>query len=390
MKIVLVSNYLPDRQASMLRYAGMLERELRKRGHQVTVIAPPTVILRAFGTGTSLEKWLAYVDKYVFAPGYLRRYLRARAAEIDIVHICDHSNAMYLGLAASIPSVITCHDLIAVAAARGSYPGVAISRTGRMLQRWISSSLLRARFVICVSRKTQDDLLALGYGGGHEESSVVHNPLNWDFHRVSPIETEAVLRARGLSHAGEYLLHIGNNSWYKNREGAVKIFAQLKRSARFAHTKLLLAGRPWDAGLREVIEASGVASAIFEMNEVSDEEVRALYSGAMALLFPSRHEGFGWPILEAQACGCPVITTDRAPMTEVTGGAAILVDPEDHQAAADTILAQLGRLASLPAEGYRNVALFSMDRAIEGYLEAYVRVVKQQRAPSASSSGLVR
>jgi glycosyltransferase involved in cell wall biosynthesis len=387
MKIVLVSNYLPDEQASMLRYASMLDRELRMRGHQVTVISPPAVILRHFGRGTSLEKWLAYVDKYIFAPAYLRRYLRSRAGEIDLVHVCDHSNSMYLKLVGSVPSVITCHDLIAIAAAQGKYPGVSISRTGRMLQRWIASGLLQARYVICVSGKTQDDLLALAAAAGpgqQRQTSVVYNSLNWNFHQVSPEETRAVLERRDLAQVGEYLLHIGNNSWYKNREGVVRIFAQLKQSPRFARTRLLLAGKPWDARLRELIEASNVAGDTFELNGATDEEVRALYSGAMALLFPSRQEGFGWPILEAQACGCPVITTNRAPMTEVAGGAAILVDPDDHRVAAQTILSELERLKCLPAEGLSNVTLFSTDRIMDGYLEAYRRVLEQQHVSKPS------
>jgi glycosyltransferase involved in cell wall biosynthesis len=76
---------------------------------------------------------------------------------------------------------------------------------------------------------------------------------------------------------------------------------------------------------------------IIERVEPPEEQLRALYTGAPALLFPSLEEGFGWLILEAQACGCPVITIARPPMTEAAGGAAILINPEEVAGAAAEI-----------------------------------------------------
>ena len=383
MKILLVSNYLPDNQASMLRYAWMLERELRKRGHQTTVVYPQNRLLAKLEKLAPLarfSKWIAYVDKYLLSGSYLRE----QARHVDIVHVCDHSNSMYLRLAGQTPSIITCHDLLAVFAARGEFAGIHVGSTGQLLQRWISANLLRAREVICVSFKTQDDLARLG--AGHPPKSVViHHPLHWDFHPVSREETRSVLSASGLSGVSSYLLHIGSNSWYKNRPAVVRIFAMLKRSPAFAQTRLILAGKPWDAELRALVRESGVAEDIVELNEISDEQLRALYSGAVALLFPSRHEGFGWPILEAQASGCPVITTDRAPMTEVAGDAAILIDPDRPEDAAATILAQLDRLPELSTAGLENVKRFSIDAAMDAYVAAYEDAIASQSAPAAGA-----
>ncbi len=375
MKILLISNYLPDRQESMLRYARMLESELRLRGHDAVAVYPKAFLLRLFGESVRLAKWLGYVDKYLLAPAALRRACRGA----DVVHVCDHSNSMYLPLAGKTPSLITCHDLLAVFAAQGRYAGVSIGGTGRLLQRWIARGLSRARQVICVSHKSAEDLRELA-GGSPPPTTVVHNPLNWDFHPVPQEETAQLLAARGIADSRPYLFHVGSNSWYKNRSAAVRIFAGLKRSAQFAQTRLILAGKPWSASLRETVQASGEAPNILEFGEVSNEELRALYSGAQAFLFPSRHEGFGWPILEAQACGCPVITTARAPMTEVAGSAAILIDPDEPATAAESILSQLDRLPALRDEGLANAARFSMDRAIEGYLAAYRGAIAQQGA----------
>ncbi len=372
MKILLISNYLPDRQESMLRYARLLEQEFRKRGHSVRIAYPPSPILSRTGPDAPFAKWLAYIDKYLLAPAFLRRHVR----DADIVHVCDHSNSMYLRLAGKTPSILTCHDLLAVFAAQGRFAGITIGSTGRLLQRWIASGSLRAPYVVSVSHKTESDLRELA-AGNPPPSAVVYNPLNWEFHPVASEETTAVLAARGLTGSENYLMHIGNNSWYKNRPAAVRIFAELKKLPLFSRTKLLLAGKPWDAELRALVASTRSAADIHELVDVSNEELRALYSGAAALLFPSRHEGFGWPILEAQASGCAVITTSRPPMTEVASGAAILVDPDQPAAAAQAIAAQWNTLPALRAEGFENIRRFSMDKTIDGYLAAYQAAIQR-------------
>jgi glycosyltransferase involved in cell wall biosynthesis len=374
--ILLISNYLPDRQESMLRYADMLACQLRSRGHEATVVYPPSLLLKWFGPRFPGAKWIGYIDKYLLAPAYLR----ARCRSADIVHVCDHSNSMYLGLAGTKPSLITCHDLLAIFAAQGRYPGQSTGRTGRVLQRWIAKGLLRARTVVCVSRKTEQDLCSLAQGAPPPSTFVVHHPLNWDFHPVAVGNGREVLEKRGVAGVQKYILHIGNNSWYKNRQAAVHIFAELKRSVSFAKIRLILAGKPWDDGLRGVVQASGVSGDIVELVGVSNEELRALYSDAAALLFPSREEGFGWPILEAQACGCPVITTDRAPMTEIAGDAALLIDPEDPVSAAQSILGQWNRLTEMKEKGFRNVERFSVMKAMDAYEAVYERVLAEQSA----------
>ena len=375
MKILLIANYLPDRQESMLRYARLLQTELTRRSHNVRIAYPPTVLLKRFGPNPPFAKWLAYIDKYLFAPAALRRQVR----DADIVHVCDHSNSMYLRLAGKTPSLLTCHDLLAVFAAQDKFPGISVGSTGRLLQRWIASGIVRAPYVVCVSHKTDADLHALS-GNSKRSSCVVHNPLNWDFHPVSREETAAVLATQGLTAETRYLIHIGNNSWYKNRPAAVRIFSALRSLPAFAGLQLILAGKPWDEELRALVAASPSASAIHQLVDPSNEQLRALYSGAAALLFPSRHEGFGWPILEAQACGCPVITTNRAPMTEVAGDAAILIDPEDPEAAAATIAQHWGLLPALKEQGLHNISRFTLDETIDRYLAAYGEAIARQKS----------
>ncbi len=371
MKIALIANYKADRQESMLRYADLLARELHARGHAVRVVAPPVALLRLFGESSKLAKWIAYVDKYLLAPPVL--WWRTRGT--DVVHVCDHSNSMYLGWAGSGKRLITCHDTLAIQAAQGRFAGVRVGSTGRVLQRWIARGLVRAPFVICVSRKTQLDLQELAEAGHAPQSVVIHNPLNWSFHPVGREAAATLLRSRNVVCSASFFMHVGSNSWYKNRPAVVRIFAALKNTPEFAASSLLLVGKTPDPDLLETIAASGVQQSIFILDRASNEDLRALYSGAEALLFPSREEGFGWPIIEAQACGCVVVTSDREPMREIGAPAAIFIDPDTPEQAAHTIAAAHPRFAALRSAGLENVERFAVGIAMDAYESAYRSVI---------------
>jgi len=376
MNVLLIANYPPDKQQSMLRYADMLQQELRKRGHTVDIVYPPVVLGGFSFLRGSVKKWIGYIDKYLFAPSYLRK----KASQSDLIHICDHSNAMYLKCAGVKPVLITCHDLLAIFSARGVYPAKDVGLTGKILQRWIAANLSRAPHAVCVSTKTQEDLETLS-PGMRAKTKVIHNPLNWNY---SPASSSAIAEAKAKSGLAEteYLLHVGGNQWYKNRLGVMQIFTALQRYPRFQNVKLMMAGKPWTSEMRQYCKSVGLTDRILERVEIPNEELQALYSGALALLFPSREEGFGWPVLEAQACGCPVITSNRAPMTEIAGDAALFIDVEFPERAAQTIAERISSLPSLREAGFRNLDRFATDKIIDSYLAFYEQVIRQKLALS--------
>jgi glycosyltransferase involved in cell wall biosynthesis len=119
----------------------------------------------------------------------------------------------------------------------------------------------------------------------------------------------------------------------------------------------------------------GVADRIRTLQGVSHEELRALYARATALLFPSLQEGFGWPLIEAQACGCPVFTSDLAPMNEIGGPGACYVDPRDPEAMAKAIEQAAGRSEEMRVLGLENAQRFSAAQMMANYLAAYRRVL---------------
>jgi glycosyltransferase involved in cell wall biosynthesis len=370
MRILLVGNYNPDRQRSMARYAELLYVELLKRGHTMEVIYPAPIVTRFVGIGNAFFRWLAYLDKFVIFPPVL--WLRAR--RMDLVHVCDHSNSFYLRWTGNTPNVITAHDALAIRSALGDFPQNPTRWSGVRLQRWILRGLARAQNMVCVSQKTQRDFEALLPGG--PRMTVVPNPLSPSF---SPAQSENIAEVRaacGLGAEDEYLLHVGKNTWYKNRPGVLRIVSELRKYPRFTRVKLVLAG---DASPDELREISGVV----EFAAPSDQQLCALYSGALALLFPSFEEGFGWPVLEAQACGCPVITSARSPMSEIAGGAAILIDPENTNGAAAEIAARIHEVNALSQAGLVNARNYSVDNAMDRYCEIYREIVSASGAVSA-------
>jgi glycosyltransferase involved in cell wall biosynthesis len=188
-----------------------------------------------------------------------------------------------------------------------------------------------------------------------------------------------------MSPGDEYLLHVGVDCWYKNRPGVLSITAELRKWPLFRGVKLVLAGAPLPPDLREKAEALG---GVVEVPGPSDERLRALYTGAQALLFPSFEEGFGWPILEAQACGCAVITSERSPMMDVAGGAAILIDPEDAGSAATVIAKRAGELDTLRRAGLANVRGYSMDNTMHRYCRVYEELVSASPGKRGDSGNL--
>jgi glycosyltransferase involved in cell wall biosynthesis len=138
---------------------------------------------------------------------------------------------------------------------------------------------------------------------------------------------------------------------------------------------LVFVGPPLHMDMPEdlLVRASGRDVRVIE--HASHDLLRALYTRATALVFPSTLEGFGWPIIEAQAAGCPVVTTNRPPMTEVGGDAAVYIDPSNLEDAATILLAALADRSSLSERGIDNARRFSAQRMVEGYSEAYEQLV---------------
>src|SRR5258706_3550312 len=147
LRILLVGNYPPDQQKSMTAFAEMLKRHLTDDGHHVSLLHPAACLRPDEVKPHSFWKWVAYVDKFVFFPLVLKRKVK----NFDLVHICDHSNAMYALFLGNTRTVVTCHDVLAIEAARNMIPGWRVGVMGKIFQRLILQGINKAAAVVCVS-----------------------------------------------------------------------------------------------------------------------------------------------------------------------------------------------------------------------------------------------
>lgn len=367
--VLLIGNYPPDRQQSMDRFARVMLEGLALAGVPAELIQPQPFFGRFRFAGGFVAKWLAYLDKFVLFPRRLRRKLKGAA----LVHICDHSNAMYAERCGVVPVVVTCHDLLAVRGALGEETDCPASATGKLLQRWIVAGLRRASVVACVSRATLADAqrLVAREGKSWPRLELLSLGLSYPYRKLSAEEARRRLTdASVLAPDAPFVLHVGSNLRRKNREGVLRIFA---RGRKDWNGLLVFVGEPLSDALHSLGRQLDVSDRIVEVPQATNELLEALYNCATALLFPSTYEGFGWPIAEAHACGCPVICTDREPMTEVADGAALLHPVGDEAGfAADVLrLTNPAEREHWSAKSLENAQRFSTSRMIAEYGELY-------------------
>jgi glycosyltransferase involved in cell wall biosynthesis len=263
----------------------------------------------------------------------------------------------------SLPQVVTVHDLTLVTHPEWHEPA-KVRYFGWAMRRAVAT----ADRVLCVSATTAADL-AEHLGVAPDRVDVT--PLGTDLAPASEREI-ADLRAR-LGLDGPFLLGLGTLEPRKDLPTLVRAFAAL--AGELPH-QLVLAGLPgWGAGeLAAAVEASGVADRIHLPGYVSEADKAALLSGADLLVYPSRYEGFGLPVLEAMACATPVVTTTGGSLPEVAGDAALLVEPGDPEQLAAAVVKLLGDQAAwtdLSHRGYARAAGYTWERCAELTVAAY-------------------
>lgn len=382
MKVLLVGNYPFDGSTSMRIWAETLDRELRRAGVDVHPIAPRPVLGKLKPSAHGIGKWLGYIDRFLLFP----ISLRAAAAKADLVHVCDHGGAMYAAMIGAKPVLVTCHDMIAVRAARGEISAMRASPFGKLLQRWICHGLRRAARVACVSGATLRDTRRIL--NSDKNLCLVLNGLNRSFQPLAPDEAERLLENAGGVRA-PFVLHLGSNLPYKNREGVLKIFAMASAGTDL---RLAVAGEALSSHLAALARKLGIEDRIVQFPNPEMAVIEALYGRAACLLFPSRYEGFGWPPIEAQACGCPVVASDIPPFVETLGQSAFLKPVEDEASMANAIqmlLSDEKLREQMRRSGLENVrSRFQTARMIGEYVSLYRELIGNDKRPSMGSNAL--
>lgn len=295
-------------------------------------------------------------------------------AGVDLFHA--PFNILPRGL--TVPTVTTIHDIMWLNSPELCGSGLRWQVERAFFGHGIARALASSSAITTVSHASRDAIAAWSPDAAMR-THVTVSGVSADFHPVAANPER--LGQLGIPAGKRFVLVVGQYAPYKNHEGAVRAFA-LAFGSRPDIVLVLVQrmGRGADALLRLAAQL-GIGARVHLLRSIARNDLVLLYSSATVLLHPSFCEGFGNPLVEAMACGCPVITSNISAMPEVTGDAAIHVDPHDPEAIAHA-LAQIvdddmaqSRLHDL---GLARAAEFSWERFAEQTLAVYRQVLAGQ------------
>jgi len=292
---------------------------------------------------------------------------------VDLSHI---ANAWYAHVVPVLRRaiIVTCHDLIEIEEMESGERTYSAHR--RLHMRAAFHGMVRARFIACVSHATADAILARS-PSSRARLVVIHSGVSSVFEASGPRPSTI----DGDEDACPYVLYVGSEQPRKNLDRLVAAIAMARR--RVPGLRFVKVGDHQTpegrAALLAALEREGMVADTVIMERVPDRELAALYRGAAVTVLPSLREGFGFPALEAMACGCPVVAANRPALREITDGAALLVDPLDVPSMAQALergVCDAPLRRELIAHGVERAADFTWARAARQYADLYAEALR--------------
>jgi glycosyltransferase involved in cell wall biosynthesis len=291
---------------------------------------------------------------------------RARQDRLDIFH------AQFI-----VPPFLTCKTVTTIPdIAYEHFPQFFDVHERISFKVLIPWSAQRADHIITVSEFSKQDLVRT-YGIREEKISVTHEAAGCAFRPVDRREAKQILAVKyGIT--DDFILYVGRLQARKNLGRLVAAYAQVRR-AGFQH-KLVLVGRP-DSLFQPVlarIQELHLGTDVIRPGYIPYKDLASFYSAAEVFVYPSFFEGFGLPVMEAMACGAPVVTSKGSSLEEVAGNAALIIDPLDEQSIVDAlkrILHEPALARYLAQEGLRRSRQFSFRNTAQQTIEIYERLM---------------
>ncbi len=269
-------------------------------------------------------------------------------------------------------TLLTVHDLSFVRAPEATTPVLKA-----YLDVVVPRSVRRATHVLADSQATRDDLVEL-YGTEPDKITVLLGGVNPGFVPVTERDARKVVRRRYNIPEQPYIFSIGTVQPRKNYARLIEALAALGPDYGDVHL-VIAGGRGWLEGpIYRAVGESGLTDRVHFIGFARDDDLPALYSEAACLAYPSLYEGFGLPVVEAMACGTPVVTSNLSSMPEIAGDAALLIDPYDVDALADAIRRLVSDEAlrtELVERGFEQAACFTWERAAQQLRDVYQRLL---------------
>lgn len=333
--------------------------------HEYLLILPRDREAMIEAQGTNVERVLAVSPCYslqeqIEVPRLLRRH------KVDLLH-SPHFN---VPLFAPCPAVVTLHDVIYLAC-KQDLP----SRLGRLYYRgMMTAAIRRARRVITVSEFSKREIVRY-LRAAPEKIDVIYSGVDRGFQPLTdPSRIEQTLARYNI--AGDYILYAGIYKPRKNHAGLLRAFREFLATGDPA--QLVIAGpmAEGEQGLRALADGLGVAKSAIFTGFVPDSDLLALYSAARVYACPSLYEGFGFTVLEAMACGVPVVCSRESALPEVAGEAALYADARDPHAFAVALrqaFFDVELRGPLIANGLKNRSQFSWQKCAQATVATYER-----------------
>ncbi len=359
MRVHLFADSPRENWPSMDRYARSLYDALRRIAPEVDfrLLVPPDP---PFGLGG----WLFIMWRMLAYPLWARHY------PADIYHILDHSYGHLLFALDGSRTVVTVHDL-----APFLFPGRrwGLSRLAWKLA-WRGTQ--RATWLLTDSDFAKREWATRSRKGANRVTTI-YLGVGPHFHPLAKDE-RTLWRERGEVGHRSLILHVGHCQPRKNLEGLLMALALL--ADRKVDFLFIQVGGGFSQAQQCLIESLGLGKKVRQITRVSEEELIGLYNAADVFVLPSLYEGFGFPVLEAMACGTPVVCSDWELFHEVCGDAALFADPHNPKAIADAIARTLSDPAlaeELRQRGLERAKVFAWERTARETMAVYRQVMEE-------------
>ena len=344
-RLALICDYLEERWPSMDLFGDLLLEQFQT-GHSSAMEAEQLrpVLRRRFSSIPGLRDpgpfWNAdrLLNRFYDYPAWLKK----RAAAFDLFHLVDHSYSQLLLDLPAERTVVTCHDLDTFKCLLEPESEKRPRWFRAMAQRTLDG-FRRAAHVICVSAFTRENLLRHGLFTS-DRLTVIHPGADPAF--LSPADPNIRVDQIGAPGATHYVLHVGSTIGRKRIDVLLRVLA--RAAARYPDLQLVRVGGDLTPQQGRLAEELGIAGRIIQLPRVSKAQLAAVYRQAACVLQTSQAEGFGLPVIESMACGCPVVASDIPPLREAGGTAAEYCAVGDIEAWSERVAALLRERQMLP------------------------------------------
>ena len=380
LRVAVIADYLEEGWPSMDLVADMLFDRLQ-REHAATIaptLVRPPMLRRAGRLPFASRAWTHGFDRVANRLWDYPRLVSGLAARFDVFHIVDHSYAQLVHRLPAARTIVTCHDLDTF---RSVLDPELENRTPmfRAMTRHILSGLRKAGHIACDSNATRDAVVSRA-GIAPERTTVVpngpHPSCSPNAEPAADIDAARFLGPRG---ATVDLLHVGSTIPRKRIDVLLRVLDSLRSAHR--QLRLVRVGGPFTSAQQADVRRLGLGDAIVVLPALDRSTLASVYRRSALLLMPSEREGFGLPVLEALACGTPVVASDVPALREVGGYAATYCPVEDIEAWHRAVTRLLDERSQNPAQwalrresGIRRASAFSWSRYASDIVALYSRV----------------